>query len=146
MVEFISESESCTLDFAAEFARGVGPGAVIALRGSLGAGKTVFARGFASGLGINCAVTSPTFTIVQEYPVPAVGDGSPEWLYHLDLYRIPDESAALAFGIEDFLGVSYAVKLIEWPERIEGLLPLCRTDISLEHIDEVRRKITVVLC
>ncbi|MBN1864513.1 MAG: tRNA (adenosine(37)-N6)-threonylcarbamoyltransferase complex ATPase subunit type 1 TsaE [Victivallales bacterium] len=147
MIEFISESESATADFASEFAGGeVSAGAVIALRGSLGAGKTVFARGFAAGLGISCPVTSPTFTIVQEYAVPGgISGGLPVWLYHLDLYRVLDESAALAFGIEDFLDAPDAVKLIEWPERIEGLLPMDTIDITIEHIDERRRKITSTL-
>jgi len=94
-------------------------GEVVALAGDLGAGKTVLSRGVARGLGIAEAVTSPTFTVVQEYRLPA-REG--KFLFHLDMYRIDGESAALAFGIEDFLFVPEAVTLVEWPERIPGLL------------------------
>jgi hypothetical protein len=89
----------------------------VALHGDLGAGKTVLTRGIARGLGITEPVTSPTFTIVQEY---RRADG--QWLYHLDMYRIRSEDDALAFGIEEFLFAPNAVTVVEWPERIAGLL------------------------
>lgn len=93
------------------------PGCVVALHGDLGAGKTVLTRGIARGLGITEPVTSPTFTIVQEY---RRCDGT--WLFHLDMYRIRHEDDALAFGIEEFLFAPDAVTVVEWPERIAGLL------------------------
>ena len=114
------------------------PGTVISLRGSLGAGKTVFASGFAAGLGITEPVSSPTFTIVQEYPY-AKG-----MFFHLDLYRIDGPEAALAFGIDEFLFAGDAVTLVEWPERIDGLFPPGTVRVTIERTDrEEVRRITV---
>lgn len=142
MQEFISKSEEETAEFAAEIAKTVDPGRVIALFGSLGAGKTVFARGFARGLGIGGHIPSPTFTIVQEYPYDLSGS-SRKWLYHMDLYRIADSSAAMAFGIDEYINDVNAVKLIEWSERISDILPVSTINIYLEHLAENERKIKV---
>lgn len=126
-----------TMALGAEISKLLKPGQVIALYGDLGAGKTVFSRGFARGLGIEESVTSPTFTIAQEYHAP-----SGMWFYHLDMYRIDDERSALAFGVEEYLFASDAMTLVEWPERIEKLL---RGDgcfrIFLRHLDDNAREI-----
>lgn len=123
---------------AALLARSLPMGAVVALYGDLGAGKTVFARGFARGLGITEPVSSPTFTIVQEYPRP---DGG--MLYHLDLYRIDNSDSALAFGIDEFLCDANAWTLLEWPERIEDILPSGVIRIRMEHAGNDRRVIRI---
>ena len=112
-----SDSPEGTEAAAAALARQLPPGSVIALHGTLGAGKTVFARGFARGLGIVEPVSSPTFTLVQEYPFPG------GVLYHLDLYRIDNSANALAFGVDEYLYDSHAYTLVEWPERIMDILP-----------------------
>ena len=112
-----SDSPEGTEAAAAALARQLPPGTVIALHGTLGAGKTVFARGFARGLGIVEPVSSPTFTLVQEYPFPG------GVLYHLDLYRIDNSANALAFGVDEYLYDSHAYTLVEWPERIMDILP-----------------------
>jgi len=91
-------------------------GEVITLSGVLGAGKTQLVKGLARGLGYRGAVTSPTFTLINEY----VGGRLP--LYHIDLYRIKSTEEAIAFGIEDYLP-SAGVTVIEWPDRVEALLP-----------------------
>lgn len=113
----VCTGEAATLGLGRALAAGLRPGTVVALYGDLGAGKTVLSRGIARGLGIAEAVTSPTFTVVQEYPR---ADGT--YLFHLDLYRIRDEAAALAFGVDEYLFARDGVTLVEWPERIAALL------------------------
>lgn len=136
---FISHSVADTENFAAEYVKKLPRGSVVALHGDLGAGKTVFARGMARGLGIKGAVSSPTYTIVQEYDMPEGGR-----FYHLDLYRISDEHAALGFGVDEFLDDPAAITLLEWPERITGLLPPDTRHLKLEHLDEATRAISEI--
>lgn len=125
--------------FGEALARALPPGSVVAMYGTLGAGKTVIARGFARGLGINEAVSSPTYTIVQEYDIP----DSDRRFYHLDLYRIADEQAALGFGVDEFLSDPDAWTLLEWPVRIAGILPPEVIKLHIEVIDENSRQITL---
>ena len=136
---FVSHSEAETERFAAEFAAKLPRGAVLALHGDLGAGKTVFARGLARGLGVTGAVSSPTYTIVQEYDLAGGGH-----LYHLDLYRISDERAALGFGVDEFLDDPRSITLLEWPERIAGLLPPETIHLHLAHRSPRTRTIEIV--
>jgi len=135
---FITKSEAETEQFAAELAQSVDVGTIIALHGNLGAGKTVFSRGFARGLGITEPISSPTFTIIQEYPLE-----DSTWLFHLDLYRIQDSDAALAFGLDEYLEDPKSVMLIEWSERIPELLPEDTQHIYIIHKDENSREIQV---
>ena len=135
---YYTNSADETRELAAKIAAETPNGTVFALDGNLGAGKTVFASGFARGLGITEPVSSPTFTIVQEYP-RANG-----MFFHLDLYRIDNPDAALAFGIDEFLYASDAISLVEWPERIEGLFPPGTIRVAIERTDrEETRKITI---
>ena len=134
---FESSSPEETERFAAELAALLSPGSVIALHGDLGAGKTVFARGFARGLGVTEPVSSPTFTIVQEYATPR------GMLYHLDLYRIENSDAALAFGADEFLYDRAAFVLLEWPERIADILPPHAMHIEIHHAGEEKRILKV---
>jgi len=138
----ISNSEEETAEFAAEMARITSPGTVFALHGSLGAGKSVFSRGFARGCGVKGPIPSPTFTIVQEYKISSKNQDT-QRLYHMDLYRIQDVEAGYAFGIDEYIDDESAVKLIEWPERIEEILPEDTVNINIQHIDENKRKIVV---
>lgn len=101
------------------------PGQIICLNGDLGVGKTVFTQGFAAGLGIEGPVNSPTFTILQLYEEGRIP------LYHFDVYRIGDVSEMDEIGYEDcFFGEG--VSLIEWPERIEEILPGKLTWVDIE--------------
>ena len=115
------------------------PGCVICLDGDLGAGKTVFTQGFAAALWVREPVNSPTFTILKEYE-----DGRLP-LYHFDVYRIGDISEMDEIGYEDcFYGDG--VCLVEWPSRIEKLLPKHYVSVSIEQAPEKGfdyRKITV---
>lgn len=105
---------------AAEFAARLGPGDVIALTGDLGAGKTVFARALITALGKKAGidfghVPSPTFTLVQLYDLPDFT------VYHFDLYRLAAPDEVWETGIED--AFAEGVSVIEWADRIDGLLP-----------------------
>ena len=135
---FISRSPEETERIAGKIRAALPDGGVVALYGDLGAGKTVFARGFAAALGITEPVSSPTYTILQEYPVPGGG-----LFYHLDLYRIADARAALAFGVDEYLNEPGAWVLAEWPERIETLLPPRTIRLTIRHLSETEREITL---
>ena len=109
-------SDQETEAFAAELAAKAEPGTVICLDGDLGTGKTVFARGFARGLGITEPVVSPTFTILHGYE----GGRLPMW--HFDVYRIVDPDEMYEIGYEDcFFGDG--VSLVEWASQISELIP-----------------------
>ena len=140
MITFHSTSEEMTLSLGERLAKVLRPGMVVSLDGDLGCGKTVISRGVARGLGITEAVTSPTFTDAQEY---RYGGG---YLYHLDMYRIPDENSALAFGIDEFIFNPNAITLVEWPERIAALLQDDRRlrHIRFRHLSPEEREITFV--
>ena len=134
---YYTNSDKETEAIGEQFGRSVKDGTVVAMYGDLGAGKTVIARGFARGLGITEAVSSPTYTIVQEYDIPE----SNRRFYHLDLYRISDEHAALGFGVDEFLSDPDAWTLLEWPIRIKGILPPELITLTIEKTGEEERLI-----
>ena len=137
MEKYFSDSDEKTLAMGTALAYSLQDGDVVALVGDLGCGKTVISRGIARGLGITEPVTSPTFTVAQEYKRP---DG--KYLYHLDMYRIADENAALAFGIDEFLFQPNAITLVEWPEQIPGLLDSgSLKTVRFAHLAEGQRSI-----
>lgn len=113
--------EKDTAKIGATLAREAKPGEIYLLEGDLGVGKTVFAKGFALGLGITEPITSPTFTIIQEYEQGRLP------FYHFDVYRIADEEEMFELGYESYF-FGQGVCLIEWASLIQGLLPAeCRT-------------------
>ena len=130
----ISHSAEETIAFGRQLAGTLRAGAVIALTGDLGAGKTCLVKGLAAGLNITQAVTSPTFTLIHEYR----GGRLP--LAHIDLYRLATASGAVNIGIEDYLGGA-GVTVIEWAERIESLLPAQTQRIRMTALDETTRQI-----
>lgn len=119
-----TDSEQKTWELGFSMGRAAKAGDVYTLAGELGAGKTVFAKGVAAGLGIDEPVSSPTFTIVQVY------DGGRIPFYHFDVYRIGDEGEMEEAGYEDYI-YGDGLCLIEWAELIGGLLPGKRTDIVI---------------
>jgi tRNA threonylcarbamoyladenosine biosynthesis protein TsaE len=130
----VTHSEDETATVARELAAGLNPGDVLLLSGTLGAGKTAFVRGLASGLGVDPEdVSSPTFTLVHEYR------GGRLTLYHADLYRL-EKVATEDLGLEE-LGVKDGVLAIEWPDRLAHALPGARA-INIEIVGESTRRIT----
>lgn len=110
----------------------------LALSGELGAGKTTFAQGVAFGLGVTVPVTSPTFTLVNEYSLFGPEIRPPWVLYHVDAYRLEEdaESEATTFGLEEIFDSPCAVFIVEWAERLQTLLPSDRLLIYLNYVDE----------
>ena len=125
MTEYISRNESETEKIGESLAARLQAGTVLAYRGGLGAGKTAFTRGLAKGLGCEGRVTSPTFTIVQEY-----GEGRLPF-YHFDVYRIGNVDEMEEIGYEDYF-CGGGVCLIEWANLIEEILPEERFVITIE--------------
>lgn len=126
---------------AREFAALMGDETVYAFYGEMGAGKTTFINSLCRGLGVEDDTTSsPSFAIVNEYR----SDTTAELIYHFDLYRLEDIEEALDLGIEDYFD-SGALCLIEWPERIEPLLPddVVRVKISVDPDDDSRSLLVV---
>ena len=115
-MDYISHSEAETEALGRRLASALSPGTVVAYRGDLGMGKTAFTRGLAQGLGYQGRVTSPTFTIVNEYE----GSGLP--LFHFDMYRLEGAEDLFDIGWEDYLDRG-GVCAVEWSERVEEALP-----------------------
>jgi len=108
----ISSSEEKTTNFAKEIASKIDTPVAIIIEGDLGAGKTVFTKGFAIGLGIEAELVSPTFTIMQQYEF-----GKGKILNHFDLYRLDNFDELFFIGIEDFLYDKNAINIFEWREK-----------------------------
>lgn len=133
----ISTSQAQTEQFGMSLAAQLRPGDVLFLRGDLGAGKSVLARGIARGLGVEGPIPSPTFTLMNCYEgrIP---------FHHFDLYRLEDEEAFYAAGLEEYVGGD-AVAVIEWAERAEDALPACHLEIHLSYAgQEDTRDITIL--
>ena len=127
-MDYISHSEAETEDLGRRLAAVLAPGAVVAFRGGLGMGKTAFTRGLAQGLGYEGRVTSPTFTIVNEYDGPLP-------LFHFDMYRLEDAGDLFDIGWEDYLDRG-GVCALEWSERVEEALPEDTAVVSFARCPE----------
>ena len=137
---YVTNSEEETEALGARLAEQLGPGAVVAFMGDLGAGKTAFTRGLARGLGIPDRVTSPTFTIVNEY------EGGRLPLFHFDMYRLASSDELFDIGWEDYLARG-GVCAVEWSENVSDALEggavqveICRgaaEDQRIIHIEGV---------
>ena len=133
-MDFITNREEETEVLGARLAQRLGPGAVVAFTGDLGAGKTAFTRGLARGLGIADRVASPTFTIVNEY------EGGRLPLFHFDMYRLGSSDELFDIGWEDYLARG-GVCAVEWSENVAGaleegaiLVDICRGALDGQRI------------
>ena len=137
--EFISQNEGETLDIGVKIGRELSGGEILLLNGSLGAGKTVLAKGIAHALGIDEEdVTSPSFTLVNPHQGHLL-------LYHIDLYRLDEGvSAAHAVDLDEILADETAVVVIEWAERMGRYpLPAGAWNISITGDGEAERRISI---
>lgn len=128
-----SKSKEATLELGRSLGKIVQGGDTLCLTGDLGAGKTALAKGIAAGLGITSAVTSPTFTLIQEYAVSL--RSTPLRLVHMDLYRLQRPEEVEVIGVEDAFQTD-AICLIEWPEIAKDYLPEDRLDIQIQGSGE----------
>lgn len=138
--------ESCssteTEGLGAELASALEPGDVVLVIGEIGAGKTTFVRGACRALGVETAVTSPTFTIGQRYPAR----GRVDSVSHLDLYRIADLGAEDPDLLADYLGPS-TIAFVEWPQTVEPVLAglgRVAARVRLEHAGGDRRRVEIM--
>jgi tRNA threonylcarbamoyladenosine biosynthesis protein TsaE len=131
-----TQSETETEEIARELAGELRPGDVVALYGPLGAGKTSFVRGLASGLHCVQPVRSPTFSLINEYSgtIP---------LYHFDFYRLDGQAEIDDLGWTDYLNTD-GVLAIEWPEKVRKMLPIPRIEVYLSYLGETSRKVEIV--
>jgi tRNA threonylcarbamoyladenosine biosynthesis protein TsaE len=136
MASIILPNAEATIALGREFAGRIGPGEVLALCGELGAGKTHFVKGLAIGLGITAEATSPTFTLIHEYP----GGRLP--LFHFDLYRLETEDELLRIGFDDYLD-SAGVLAIEWADKFPALIPSHARWLRFTHLPDGSREVDV---
>ena len=134
-MEFITHNPSETEEVGKTLARQLQPGTVIAYRGDLGAGKTAFTRGLAAGLGCREAVTSPTYTIVNEYITGRLP------LFHFDMYRLTSAEDLWDIGWEDYMDRG-GVCAVEWSENVSAAMAGATTG-TFEKLGENTRRITL---
>ncbi len=137
-MELYTESQAETFALAKALGKALDFPLVITLTGELGAGKTLFAKGFAEGMGLGDEVTSPTYTIINEY-------GSSPGLLHFDLYRLRDTGELYEIGFEDFLCRGDTI-IIEWPEIAFAypLKPRLDIGILIDEQNAEKRRITLL--
>lgn len=132
MAVFISKSREETLSFAESYAKTLRGGDVVLLDGEMGAGKTVFTKGLAKGLGIEEEVTSPTYAYMNDY------DGR---LFHYDCYRIESVEQAERLGLADYFDMG-GICIVEWAQNIAPLLPKKVKRVTIKKLSENEREIT----
>ena len=135
-VQVVTGSPEQTRAFAASLARVAQPGDLVCLWGDLGAGKTVFAKGFGAGLGVRDTILSPSFVLMGEYAgrLP---------LFHIDLYRLESARDAIDGGLLDDRQAA-GVVLIEWPDRLADEVPPDRLDVRIDGAGDEPRRLSLI--
>ncbi len=134
-MKIITHSEKETETIGTDLALGLTPGSVVALYGDLGAGKTAFVRGMSLGLGIDYPISSPTFTVVNEYP----GDIP---LFHFDMYRLGSADELFDIGWDDYLECG-GVCAVEWSENVEEAFETGTVKVTISKLSDTEREISV---
>ena len=135
MAEFISHSQLESEEMGQKLAEKLPGGSVVAMYGDLGAGKTAFVRGMAKGMGLSCRVSSPTFTIVNEY----LGERE---LIHFDMYRLQSGDELFDIGWEDYVNRG-SVCAVEWSENVQDAFFGDEVVVRIEKLNDTDRKITI---
>lgn len=130
-MKYVSESREQTIALGELFSKQLKKGDVVLLRGEIGAGKTVFVKGIAKGLGIDCEITSPTYAYMNDY------DGV---LYHYDCYRLSSGEDAEALGLTDYFYAD-GICVIEWAENIADALPKQCKEVKIKKLEGEKRSV-----
>ena len=123
---------------AEQFLAAAGTNKVFAFHGEMGAGKTTFIHALCEAMGVKGTISSPTFSIINQYT-----DASDDTIYHMDLYRLKDENEAINTGVEDCL-YSGNICLVEWPEKAPGIFPDDTLHVNITMLDTNTRKIETI--
>jgi tRNA threonylcarbamoyladenosine biosynthesis protein TsaE len=134
-IEITSASPQETEAAGERLGHALGPGAVVALTGELGAGKTCFIRGLARGLGVEATATSPTFVLINEYRGRLL-------VHHVDLYRIESLTEAMELGLLELMGGG-EITVIEWADKLGPLLPTAAVRVTIEGLGDEPRRIII---
>lgn len=138
-MKHLTKTEKQTFNLGKKIAMGLKGGEVLALSGDLGAGKTIFSKGIAEGLGVKKIVTSPTFILMNVYDVKK---GKIKKLAHIDCYRLTDASELENIGATEYFNNPEAVVIIEWAEKVKKILPKGSLKISIKIKAGNQREIT----
>ncbi len=139
MSTVVSKSETATKKLASAIAGMLPQGGLVCLKGELGSGKTVFSKGFAASLGVKEKdIKSPTYTFVRQYELARGGR-----LYHFDFYRIESLDELMETDLREILAQKKSWILIEWPERVAGVLPRAHVEVTFEYVDAHTRRLKV---
>ena len=144
-MEFITKSSSETKKLGKTFAAKLAGGDILALSGDLGSGKTTFVQGFARGLGIKARIISPTFILMRKYNIKLEESKAQKLknFYHIDLYRLEEniEREVVNLGLTEIWDWKENIIIIEWAEKIRGLIPKKAQWITFENLGGDRRKV-----
>lgn len=134
-----TNSAKNTEEVAERFGKSIGLPVVVSLVGDLGAGKTTFTKGFAKGLGVSDIITSPTFTIMNEYT------SGRKPLYHFDMYRLGSLEEAVELGFLEYFDLTKlrGASIVEWAENCKGILPERHIEIEIKKISDEEREISI---
>lgn len=141
MKKIITKNEKETFNLACDLGRKIKEKTIFALKGDLGTGKTIFAKGIALGLGIKKTITSPTFVLMKIYPIE--GNKYINEFCHIDTYRLKGEKDLEAIGAREYLDKKDVVVVIEWPDKIKKLLPRDTKLVKLKYLTEEKRQIEI---
>ena len=141
-MKYLTISEKQTFNLAKKFAEKLKGGKIIGLIGDLGAGKTIFTKGLAAGLGIKQIVNSPTFVLIKIYPVRNLKSKIRN-LIHIDAYRIKSEQDIIAIGAQEYFARPDTVAIIEWADKIKKILPKKTSYINIEDKEGNKRIINI---
>ena len=132
-MKYVTNSAEETIEIGKSFAEKLNKGAVVLLSGEMGAGKTVFVKGMAQGLGIKSLITSPTYAYMNDY------DGK---LYHYDCYRLTSGEDAESLGLTDYFYAG-GICVVEWSENIADVIPNGAIRVTIEKTGETQRSIEI---